>query len=128
MPISVIMPGIRPRISRHAPIKNTQPPYQKITDPSTSGMYFDPAKVGACRPKNIMTISEKVTTGMVSTKLTQNLRKNILVECPACLSSEALAEEGLLFAFVGTSAIPHSGHMPGLSFCTSRCIGQVEIV
>ena len=66
-------------------------------------------------------------------KLTQNLVLKIFTECLACLSNPSPATFPCsacppIYFFIGTSAIPHSGHIPAIFWRTLGCIGQVYIV
>ena len=62
---------------------------------------------------------ESKSTGTVKTRATQNLR----VMSRSSESSSSASG----WIDLGSDAMPHLGHAPGLSLCTSGCIGQTYV-
>jgi hypothetical protein len=59
--------------------------------PKTAGTYADPANRGAAKPNHCWIIPLQTTVGMASSRVSQNLLRNITALWPACFSCPAWA-------------------------------------
>jgi hypothetical protein len=74
--ISSIIPGVRARASRQPPVRNGCPPQTNRVVPSTGPTHSIPGK-SSSYPNQSITMWLVTTRGTVSTRLHQNLRRNI---------------------------------------------------
>ncbi|GGG28947.1 hypothetical protein GCM10007304_48540 [Rhodococcoides trifolii] len=74
--ISSIIPGVRPRISLTAPVRNGEPPHTNMTVPSTGDTHPIQELCGSEYPRIIANMSDAAITGTAKTTITQNNLRN----------------------------------------------------
>ena len=119
--INVNMLRLRLTMERHPRVKNI-PPAHKITGVAMINS-IQPCNRGAKMRSNdspgIMLSKARKRIGRVSIPATRVFRPSLLISLPSSSSSPPPS--------LGSRSIPHLGHAPGPSCCTSGCIGQVQI-